>query len=550
MTKRRIRAGTVSAGGTIRPRQSRAGRCGEKTARQAGTSTRNTQQFDAIELERKERQMTLLKQPTFLVPLLSALPVVSVLALGAAPAQAGFAAGAAPRFIAIDVGTLGGPVSAPNDPGRSITESGIVVGSADTAALDPFPGDPGCLSSPCHVNDAFQWRNGVMTDLGALHGYSAGIFELNGAGVGVGYSETGKLDPLTGAPEAHAVISRHGRLVDLGTLDGHQSWASGINDHGQVAGYAATKTRDRYARLFGPYPSATQWRATLWQNGKPRNLGTLGGPDSLGGLLNQRGQVAGESFTNSKQNPVTGLPTMDPFLWQHGVMKDLGTFGGAFGMATWMNSRGQVAGASDLAGDQAFHPFLWNGHRLVDLGTLGGDNGMANWVNDTGTVVGTADIPGSQTHHGFLWTNGTMRNLPPTGGAPCSNAAVINARGQAVGDDTDCQGHALAAVLWEHGSAYDLNRLIGRSPLHLAEAFYINNRGEIGTLATLPNGDMHVVLLVPAGLAARQGLSGTAGTSLTPAQQRAAARSVPDPHDNLTSIIGQLGATIRPRLQS
>jgi hypothetical protein len=30
-------------------------------------------------------------------------------------------------------------------------------------------------------------------------------------------------------------------------------------------------------------------------------------------------------------------------------------------------------------------------------------------------------------------------------------------------------------VLREHGPAYGLNRLIGRSPLHLAEAFYINN---------------------------------------------------------------------------
>jgi hypothetical protein len=91
-----------------------------------------------------------------------------------------------------------------------------------------------------------------------------------------------------------------------------------------------------------------------------------------------------------------------------------------------------------------------------------------------------------------------MRDLPPTGGAPCSNAYVVNTRGQAVGNDTDCQGHSLAAVLREHGPAYHLNRLIGRSPLHLAEAFYINNQGEIGCLATPPNGDMRMALLVPA----------------------------------------------------
>ena len=319
--------------------------------------------------------MKRLKRPAFWVPLLSALPVVSLLALGTAPAQATSARQATPRFIAIDLGTLGGPDAAPNTGGRTITESGIVVGSADTAALDPFPGDPGCISSPCHVNDAFEWHNGVMTDLGALHGYAAGIFELNGAGVGVGVSETGKIDPLTGAPETHAIISTNGRLVDLGTLGGNESWATTINDRGQVAGYAANKTPDPYAHFMSPYPSATQWRATLWQNGKPRNLGTLGGPDSLGHFLNQRGQVAGESFTNSKKNPVTGFPTLDPFLWQNGVMKDLGTLGGAFGLTSWMNSRGEVVGAATCAAISSFT-------RSCGTGT-----GCWTWAPSAGTAA-------------------------------------------------------------------------------------------------------------------------------------------------------------------
>jgi len=186
----------------------------------------------------------------------------------------------------------------------------------------------------------------------------------------------------------------------------------------------------------------------------------------------------------------------------------------------------------------------------VDLGTLGGDNAQASWVSDPGAVAGFSEVPGRPgVYHGFLWKNGTMRDLPPTGGAPCSNASVVNARGQAVGNDSDCQGSSLAAVLWEHGADYDLNRLIGRFPVHLAEAFYINGRGEIACLGTLPNGDLRVVLLVPAGLAARQGLSATPATSLAPAQQRAAARGVPDPRDNPTSLLGQLAATTRPRLQ-
>jgi probable HAF family extracellular repeat protein len=287
----------------------------------------------------------------------------------------------------------------------------------------------------------------------------------------------------------------------------------------------------------------------LWQGGKPRNLGTLGGPDSLGGLVNERGQVAGESFTNATKNPATGVPTMDPFLWQHGAMKNLGTLGGTFGTSSWMNSRGQVVGGSDLRGDRFFHPFLWDGRRLRNLGTLGGRYGAANWISDPGAVVGFAEVASHRAYHGFLWAHGHMRDLPPTGKARCSIAWVVNTGGQAVGADTDCRGSNLAAVLWEHGAAYDLNTLIGRFPVHLAEAFYISNRGEIACLGTLPNGDLRVVLLVPAGLAARQGLSGTPATSQAPAQQRAAARSVPDPRDNPTSLLGQLAARTRPRLQ-
>jgi len=215
-----------------------------------------------------------------------------------------------------------------------------------------------------------------------------------------------------------------------------------------------------------------------------------------------------------------------------------------------MNSRGEVVGGSDLRGDHTFHPFLWNGRRLVDLGTLGGRYGAANWISDPGAVAGFSGVPGSQAYHGFLWENGTMRDLRPTGKARCSIAWVVNTRGQAVGDDTDCQNNNLAAVLWEHGAAYDLNTLIGRFPVHLAEAFYISNRGEIACLGTLPNGDLRVVLLVPTGLAARQGLSAAPATSQAPAQQRAAARGVPDPRDNPTSLLGQLATTIRPRLQS
>lgn len=456
-------------------------------------------------------------------------PLAAIGAVSAPTAPA-----ARPVFVAVNLGSLGGPNVVPNDPGRSISPSGVVLASSDTRTLDPFANDPGCLESPCHANYAFEWRAGRKIDLGALKGYASGLFELNAAGVGVGVSETGKLDQQTGFPETHGVVSYGGRLHDLGTLGGHESWASGINNRGQVAGYAANKTPDPYAQDFSPYPSATQWRATIWQGGKAHSLGTLGGPDSLGGLLNERGQAAGESFTNFTPNAATGVPTMHPFLWSHGKMRDLGTLGGTFGFSMWMNGRGEVVGVSDLAGDQTADPFLWNGHRLVDLGTLGGGFGVAYWVNDAGTVVGSSNLSGDSTQHGFLWRRGVMRDLPPVTGAPCSNAYAINDKGEAVGNATDCQGNALAAMAWYHGAAIDLNSVIGPFPVHLTEAFYINNRGQIACLGTLKNGNTRVVLLTPRGQAASQ-LLAAAHTPALVASHLSPSRATRDPRDGVNS---------------
>ena len=53
------------------------------------------------------------------------------------------------------------------------------------------------------------------------------------------------------------------------------------------------------------------------------------------------------------------------------------------------------------------------------------------------------------------------------------------------------------ALLWRDGREYDLNNLVGPTDIHLAEAAFISDSGEISAVGLLPNGDQHVFLLRP-----------------------------------------------------
>jgi probable HAF family extracellular repeat protein len=422
------------------------------------------------------------------------------------------------HYQLIDMGTFGGPNSSfVLSVSAVLNNSGVAVGTADTPTPDPL-----CVyfNFDCYVSDGFKWQDGAVSNLGALPGPNSSIpLWINDRGLVAGFSENG-IDPLTGSYAFEAILwGEDGDLTDLGTLGGNQSSANAVNNRGQVAGAALNTIPDPYSSIFF-IPGATQAHAFRWTESQGmQDLGTLGsGNDSAAFSINNRGQIAGASFTNTTPSLVPNdcslfsqnLPTEDPFLWDDGKMIDLGTLGGTCGQSEALNNRGQVAGFSDLAGDQICHPFLWDKTGgMKDLGTLGGDSGQAFAINDAGEVVGKANMPGvlgcdqyGTPAHAFLWKNGVMTDLGTPAGDLCSFALAINTRHQVVGYGWDCYNEispAGHAFLSEDGEpAADLNTLVPPNPdLQLIWAAYINDPGEIAAIGTLSNGDIHAFVLIP-----------------------------------------------------
>jgi probable HAF family extracellular repeat protein len=375
------------------------------------------------------------------------------------------------HYQLIDLATFGGPDTDFFTQGvgaQFLNNRGIVTGSADTSI--PDPNAPNCLNFDCFISHAFKWQKGSLTDLGALPGVNTSFGSwISANGLVAGLSGNSEIDPLTGFPEQRAVFWKDGQIIDLGTFGGNESLANAVNSRGQVVGLSTNTVPDP----FDFYGFGTQMHAFLWQSGVMRDLGTIGdGPDSIAYWVNESGQVAGFSYISSTPNPLTGVPPAHPFLWENGTMHDLGTIGGTqVFQLNGLNKRGQVIGSMTLADEDSrhVHPFLWNGKALLNLGTFGGDFGEANWLNDAGEVVGHADTSfacssGGPIGHAFLWKNGVMQDLGTVPGIDPSTglsaANSINSRTQIVGISNSCDNSVVDAFLWEKGSMADLNTLI------------------------------------------------------------------------------------------
>jgi probable HAF family extracellular repeat protein len=289
-----------------------------------------------------------------------------------------------------------------------------------------------------------------IIDLGTLGGNSSLANDINNNGQIVGSATTA--DGFS-----HAFIWGNGTMTDLGTLGGDYSEANGINDSGHITGYADLS------------PGGSDPHAFLWDSGTMTDIGTLNGNVSYGRDINSINQIVASSGSN--------------FLWENDTMTNLGTFD------PWgINTNSQIAGTYNG------HAYLYDNGILTDLGTLGGIASTGYGINDNEQVVGRADVLDGNSH-AFLWDNGTMIDLGTLNNTYSSKAYDINSSGQIVGQSTTTMiiPYDSHAFVWDNGVMTDLGTLGGS----FSDAWGINDSGQIVGWANTSSEEKHAVLWYP-----------------------------------------------------
>lgn len=310
------------------------------------------------------------------------------------------------------------------------------------------------------------------------------------------------LDQKSGNMLLRASLRIDGVKIDLGTLGGPNSWIhwGGINQRANAVGFAETSTPDPDGEDFCFFGTGLTCRPFLWQDGDMAALPTLGGNNGLASAINSRGQVVGQAETTEVDSGCPPYRTAPPVLWQKGRAEQLPTVeGDPDGIAVGINDPGQVVGFTGTC-TAALHAVLWENGMATELPNLGSTSqNVALAINNRGQIVGNSS-PDPTTIYAVLWQNGKITKLGTISGDFASNASGINDKGQVVGSSFDANFNPSHAFLWENGVMTDLSTLFPPGyHLYPTMANKINARGQISGMATdLKTGTVHAFLATPA----------------------------------------------------
>lgn len=235
-----------------------------------------------------------------------------------------------------DLGTGVGPADG-NACALAVNDAGVAAGRAATGELVVWSAGAvtklGISGNVAAMNDggaivgsykdkgverAFLFRDGSLTDIGALAGAGAVSFATS----------VNARDEVVGSVNGRAFLYSAGALRDLGTLGGNNSVAKGINDHGQIVGFSSDAQGQPNPFIY---------------EGAMRAL--PGGSYSEALAINNRVQVIGSGegrygylVDNGKVVALDTLPAVQAKGWHHLEPKGINERGWIVGTA--MNSQG------------------------------------------------------------------------------------------------------------------------------------------------------------------------------------------------------------------
>jgi probable HAF family extracellular repeat protein len=282
------------------------------------------------------------------------------------------------------------------------------------------------FSLAAHAQTSYQ-----LTPIGSLGGGSTQANAINNVGEVVGCS----VAVINGNSTLRAFVYSNGQLTDIGSLvNNGTACAKDINDSGQITGSSATATGES--------------RAFIYRSGTMTSLGNLGSA-SVGNGINNAGLITGEA--NDLNGSYIGAFLYDQQLSPPQV--DIGTVGGIVTQGRSINAAGDIAGWAVNAQFRGTS-FLYQNGVLTDLGLTIGFPSQAMALNDLGQVVG------SRTEGGYVYSAGTVTTLPSLQGNGSSPTSINNG-GQIVGASWTATGNH--AFVITQSQIVDLNDAIAAS---------------------------------------------------------------------------------------